>query len=403
MSTPRSLQLPVGARRTSLDHVGAIEVPANGSVRGTALLVPGFTGGAEDFIHLLDPLARLGWHVVAIDLPGQQRSPGPDVELAYTLDALGAKIAALIADLDVPHVVGHSLGGLVVQRAVQHGAQPASVTLLCSGAGALPSDRHGPLPLLMGVLPAMPLDEIWAVKEQLDREQGWDPSPEVYEFMKQRFVDHNPYALRAMTQILLEHDLLETLPTQLPVLIAFGAEDDAWTLEHQHALAERHDGLAVRIANAGHSPAVDQPEHTAALLSEFWRATHGFGTDRAGYHADVDVQCALPHDASAAQLARAQVATVSDSDTAALIATELVANAIAHGAGPISLELAVSDEMLTIRVLDADPHAIPLEIDAQDFAVSGRGLALVNALATDWGWSRDQQGKTVWASVSLAT
>ena len=402
MSTPKSLTLPDAARSvtfTAGDHtVGAIVIEPSGDVLGTALLVPGFTGSAEDFIHIFDPLARSGWRVVAIDLPGQKSSPGPKEESAYTLDELGRVVADLVEQLDRPHLLGHSLGGLVVQRAVARGARPASVTLLCSGGEALPEHRHGALPALASVLPEMPLDEVWVIKEELDRAKGWDPAtPEAYEFVKARFIAHNPQALRTMALMLLHTPEMSELPGDLPVLVAYGVDDDAWTTEHQDGLATRHGGMSVRIPGAGHSPAVDAPAHTAAVLTSFWSG--GLTQSSQGYDPLVDAHFPLVAQPSAPQEARQHLATITDSLDAALIVTELVANAISHGIGPFALHIDSDPPHITLRVSDSDPHTIPVELDAGLDQAHGRGMSLVASLAQQWGWERGPQGKVVWARV----
>ncbi|TGB13279.1 alpha/beta hydrolase, partial [Streptomyces palmae] len=76
MSTPPTLTLPSCATASRLVTArGEFAMhdarPAAGPVRGTALLVPGFTGSKEDFIALLEPLATAGFRVVAVDGRGQ--------------------------------------------------------------------------------------------------------------------------------------------------------------------------------------------------------------------------------------------------------------------------------------------------------------------------------------------
>src|SRR3954470_20839418 len=55
------------------------------AVRGTVLMVAGYTGSKEDFAPLLAPLADAGYRVVAIDQRGQYESPGPDDPAAYSV------------------------------------------------------------------------------------------------------------------------------------------------------------------------------------------------------------------------------------------------------------------------------------------------------------------------------
>jgi pimeloyl-ACP methyl ester carboxylesterase len=82
VSTPTSLVLPDGVRRTEIQtsrgSFAALEaVPVPGVCeRDTALLVPGYTGSKEDFLPLLDQLAAAGRQVFAIDMRGQYQTPG---------------------------------------------------------------------------------------------------------------------------------------------------------------------------------------------------------------------------------------------------------------------------------------------------------------------------------------
>ena len=57
--------------------LAALDTGGDG-VRGTVLLVAGYTGSKEDFAPLLAPLAEAGFRAVAIDQRGQYESPGPD-------------------------------------------------------------------------------------------------------------------------------------------------------------------------------------------------------------------------------------------------------------------------------------------------------------------------------------
>ena len=90
-----------------------------------------------------------------------------------------------------------------------------------------------------------------------------------------------------------------------------------------------------------------------------------------------------------------------------LVVSELVTNALLHSgdgpsgaASPIRLELDLSDGRLTCRVVDASPLP-PLPEEAADTAESGRGLVLVEALATEWDWEELPDGKAVWAAFVL--
>lgn len=145
MSKPPRLTLPPAARAYRLTTArGAFAVHEAGEpLRGTALLVPGYTGSKEDFIGLLEPLAGAGFRVVAVDGRGQHESPGPREESAYALEELAgdvlAQAAAVSGDDGGPvHLVGHSLGGLIARAAVLRDHAPfASLTLMSSGPAAI--------------------------------------------------------------------------------------------------------------------------------------------------------------------------------------------------------------------------------------------------------------------------
>src|SRR5215212_11952232 len=82
------------------------------AVRGTALLVPGYTGSKEDFAPLLAPLADAGFRVVALDQRGQYESPGPDDPARYSVAELASDVLAVAAVLrqecgEPLHLVGH--------------------------------------------------------------------------------------------------------------------------------------------------------------------------------------------------------------------------------------------------------------------------------------------------------
>ena len=120
---------------------------------------------------------------------------------------------------------------------------------------------------------------------------------------------------------------------------------------------------------------------------------------------------ALP---SAVSCARGHIRSVAHecgladlADTAALLASEIVTNAVqASGslrtAGPpvVKLWIASDGESLVIRVWDAS-QAMPVRQEAGPGDDSGRGLMIIEALSADWGSYPEADGKVVWATISL--
>jgi anti-sigma regulatory factor (Ser/Thr protein kinase) len=84
-------------------------------------------------------------------------------------------------------------------------------------------------------------------------------------------------------------------------------------------------------------------------------------------------------------------------DTAALLTTELVSNAIRHTGDELTLSVRLELGMLRVGVSDTS-HRRPQLVQAGTRDTSGRGLHLVEALADRWGVDPDGRGlgKTVW-------
>ncbi|MCP9945244.1 ATP-binding protein [Streptomyces somaliensis] len=72
-------------------------------------------------------------------------------------------------------------------------------------------------------------------------------------------------------------------------------------------------------------------------------------------------------------------------DAIRLVASELITNAVVHGAGPITVTLFNRPGRLVIDVLDGDP-SIPRTGGAQADDENGRGLTLVRLLSVRWAW-----------------
>lgn len=89
-------------------------------------------------------------------------------------------------------------------------------------------------------------------------------------------------------------------------------------------------------------------------------------------------------------------------ESAYLIVSELVANAVAAGAcGEVEVVVSVSGDAVEVAVTDTAPGA-PARADAEAEAERGRGLLLVAALAAEWGVRGVEGGKQVWARIDSA-
>jgi anti-anti-sigma regulatory factor/anti-sigma regulatory factor (Ser/Thr protein kinase) len=89
------------------------------------------------------------------------------------------------------------------------------------------------------------------------------------------------------------------------------------------------------------------------------------------------------------------------SEAAQLIVTELVANGVRHARTEMQVSLAIRARYLHIAVRDRSTRRARLVSALEQYAESGRGLVLVEAMAASWGCAPTSDGKAVWATLRL--
>ncbi len=85
-------------------------------------------------------------------------------------------------------------------------------------------------------------------------------------------------------------------------------------------------------------------------------------------------------------------------DTAQLLVSELVTNAILHARTDVTVRLDLSPARLRLEVTDASVRR-PVTRRYSLEATTGRGLTLIDALAGRWGVESHHPGKTVWCEL----
>ena len=85
-------------------------------------------------------------------------------------------------------------------------------------------------------------------------------------------------------------------------------------------------------------------------------------------------------------------------DAAALLATELVTNAVRHAHTDMTLVIDTSRDGVRLEVCDGSP-AMPAMRQPSSGA-NGRGLVLVDRIAEAWGADRREDGKSVWVELT---
>jgi len=266
--------------------IAALRTPAAGTDLGaTALLVPGYTGSKEDFAPLVDPISDAGIEVLAVDLPGQYESAGPDQEAAYRPAALGTVLADLVAKIAADGrrvlLLGHSYGGLVVRAAVLAHAPVTGLTLMDSGPAELPpGDRRSALDTGEAILREHGVEAAHQVLvSRAAEDPGWAEVPvELKEFKRKRYLRSTAAGLLGMADGLrYEPDLVTKLAAALrtagaSALVICGELDDAWSVASQRDMADRLDADFAVVTGAKHSPNTENPDGLLGTLLPTWRA-----------------------------------------------------------------------------------------------------------------------------------
>jgi anti-sigma regulatory factor (Ser/Thr protein kinase) len=101
----------------------------------------------------------------------------------------------------------------------------------------------------------------------------------------------------------------------------------------------------------------------------------------------------------------------SSTDTAVLLASELIANSQRHSrsgdGGHITIHLIAIPGGIRIEVADQGGASAPVlrpaasEADLTELAENGRGLELVDALASRWDYTSDATGTVTWFELAV--
>ncbi len=254
--------LTLDDRTVTYDDTGGGDVPP-------LLLVHGFTGGREDFADVIESLGE-DRRVVAVDLPGHGGSQGSDDPGAYGLATVASWVLRFADALGLGelHLLGHSLGGLVVQRAASTSSQRLrSLVLMDTGLGALHEDAardavhialaardHGPEAALEASL------------------HGSEIAEEERAAALRRFRNLNPAAVVGGARGLVGASPLTAFlrGIDIPVLVIHGADDDRWGMTEQRLLARTAAGAVHAVVPAAaHSPQRENPEAWLAIVRRF--------------------------------------------------------------------------------------------------------------------------------------
>ncbi|HEY2190742.1 MAG TPA: alpha/beta hydrolase [Actinomycetospora sp.] len=280
------------SRRTAIlhgDHVAFWDSGPEEPGDELVVLVHGIAGSAQTWSPLLAELARRREprRFMAPDLLGHGSSSAPWAD--YSLGGYATGLRDLIVSLGYRRVtiVGHSLGGGVVQQfAFQFPQHCARLVLIDSGGlgrEVSPALRAATLPGAEWVIPVIADRRLVDLAASVGRRLAWagrhvPPSAKeaarayasladpvhrrAFVHTARSVIDSGGQRVRATNRL--------DLADQLPVLIAWGTADSMIPVEHGHRAHELvPDSELALFEGAGHFPHCDQPKTFTDRLLDF--------------------------------------------------------------------------------------------------------------------------------------
>jgi len=265
-------------QRTQQEYEQVVSIGGIGYLEaGPAAAVPvmflhGIGGAARVFQAQLDHFGGR-YRAIAWDMPGYGRStPLPLV----TIDALAGALGGFIDELGLerPVLVGHSLGGMIVQRLLSRAPRAARAVVLAQTSAAFGSgDPAWQAEFLSARLG--PLDAGHGMAELADAmvaglaAPGADPA--TLALARDAMAQTLDSSYRDSVMALRGFDAREALARlEVPVLVLAGSADTAAPVAGMERMAARIPGASfVTLEGAGHLAFLEQPAAFNAALAQF--------------------------------------------------------------------------------------------------------------------------------------
>jgi len=116
-------------------------------------------------------------------------------------------------------------------------------------------------------------------------------------------------------------------------------------------------------------------------------------------------EASFPAGSDAPRRARAFIRDATDLDpddlaTVELLVSEIATNAVLHARSAFRVVVHRSTRRLHVEIFDDSPEPPTVKAHSVE-APTGRGMRIVDALATRWGVHQDGTGKSVWFELDL--
>jgi len=266
---------------------GGVHVRQDGPRDAPAVVLIHGLAGSTRWWDPLVPMLAESHRVIGIDLLGHGRSAKPSGG-GYAIPEQGRRVGAVLDRLGVKQavLVGHSTGGSVATAlAEQRPDLVTALALIDSGPNpdAFISDGFVGGLLFVPVVGQL----LWRLRTDRIVRQGLSTafSRRGYEAPRQLVDDIRGmtyHALTATSRAVDDYLEQRTLPDRLtavgkPLLVIFGQQDRRWRSSSAADYRAVPGARVELLPGVGHSPMLEDPRRTAALLLSFIRGSGGGG------------------------------------------------------------------------------------------------------------------------------
>ena len=240
----------------------------------TVVFLHGIGADSESFAFQLEAFATAGYHAVSWDMPGYGRSP-PLTPM--TFPGLAKRLHQLLEELNVSpvHVVGHSIGGMIVQQLARTEQDKLQTMVLAQTSPAF-GRKDGEFQrkfIAERLQPLLQQGQSMAdiATEVLPSLVGVDPDKKGVE-LAQKCMSRVPSdSYVAAVKCLVEFEGRDHLPfIGVPTLVLAGENDSNAPVSMMEKMAKKIPGAEfVTIPNAGHLAPMGSPDAFNHVVLDF--------------------------------------------------------------------------------------------------------------------------------------
>jgi len=252
----------------TIEHI--IQQPAIRTHKTPLLFQHGAWHGAWCWQHWMGYFSSLGYEVHAISLPGHGNSSTNKGHINfYTFkDYVKALTAEVEAVYPKPLVIGHSLGGAILQKYLENHQLPGAVLLATLPAnGALTMTyrlaRSHPFSTCAGML-KMNLYE-WVKTSQLAKDLFLNSETKV-----DTTAFHQQLVRETTNQFQIFMPFAKVNPNRSPVLVIAGEKDAIFTLDEEKATAAKYGAKYIVIKDQAHNLMMESAWKQVADVVNDW-------------------------------------------------------------------------------------------------------------------------------------